>query len=90
MKNNNLSSKLLHPGKFEIANKRKHSFWNNEMPLTSKRARFIISNEIESKRLANAVRNGRAEKGTNISNQIVENKFTIRTKAVISQFEKMK
>jgi hypothetical protein len=38
---------------------RKTSFWNNELPLTSKRAHYILSRPGEAKVLANAIRAAR-------------------------------
>lgn len=41
--------------------KRKVSFWNSELPLTSKRARFVISNPKEAESLIKAVRASRLD-----------------------------
>lgn len=40
--------------------KKKTSFWNSELPLTSKRANYILSRPQESKNLVKAVRASRS------------------------------
>lgn len=42
--------------------KKKTTFWSSELPLTSKRANYILSRPRESKSLAKAVRASRSNK----------------------------
>ena len=64
-------------------NKRKYNFWNDEMSLTSERARYIISNTTESKKLAKVIRNIRY--GRNKDSY----KFIIEDRNVIINLKKM-
>ena len=65
--------------------KRKLSFWNSELPLTSKRARFLISKPSEAQGLINAVRASRLP-GANVKDTII--KFT--SQKVAREVVKMK
>jgi hypothetical protein len=56
-----ISTKLLYEvHKFKIMeNKRKCTWWSTNLPLTSERVRLILSNPVDSKKLAAAIRASR-------------------------------
>ncbi|MCG8813981.1 hypothetical protein G1K66_12020 [Tenacibaculum finnmarkense] len=54
--------------------KKKISFWNSELPLTSKRANYILSRPEESKSLVKAVRASRSS--SKVDNKDIIIKFS--------------
>jgi len=63
--------------------KRVHSFWDNEMPLTSVRGRILLSDPVIAKDLAISVRalKKSADEGRS---------FRVKNTKIISQLEKLK